>query len=347
MAVPAVPTPAAGTLFANRFEMDRPVGAGGMGLVYRARDRYTGDWVALKVLHDSMAATSLQARFLKEAQILSELVHPHVVSYVAHGESPDGRRFLAMEWLEGQDLAQRLRQGPLDLQSALSLLEYVADGLAAAHQRGIIHRDIKPANLFLPNGDLEKVKILDFGVARRADMDASYTQTGTVIGTPEYMSPEQARGLRDLSAATDIFALGCVFHQCLTGKSPFAADSAASVLVRILFDEACCKKCSARNRSNGFLTLSPSLWRCAAYARRNRQGRPQSSAARSLYRAIRWPVGKGTRSSSVSSLSSPPTAIAKSPALSRPLALLPRRRSFRLCKRWGCGSRPSLGGRWS
>jgi serine/threonine protein kinase len=142
MGSPAPPSPAAGLVFANRFEIDRPVGAGGMGLVYRARDRYSGAWVALKVLHNSLEAAPVAARFLREAQLLSELPHPHIVSYVAHGENPDGRHFLAMEWLEGQDLSERLRQGPLDLQSALRLLEHVADGLAAAHQRGIIHRDL-------------------------------------------------------------------------------------------------------------------------------------------------------------------------------------------------------------
>ena len=231
-------SPAPGSLFANRFEIDRPVGAGGMGLVYRARDRYTGSWVALKVLHDSLQSGPLGERFLREAQLLSELQHPHIVAYVVHGETVDGRRFLAMEWLDGHDLAERLRQGPLDLKSSLRLIEHVADGLAIAHERGIVHRDLKPTNLFLPQGDIDAVKILDFGIARRAAGDPTLTRTGNAVGTPEYMAPEQARGLRELSPATDIFSLGCVLHYCLTGKAPFAAESLAAVLVRILFDEA-------------------------------------------------------------------------------------------------------------
>jgi serine/threonine protein kinase len=129
-----------GARFANRFDIEAPVGAGGMGVVYRAADQHTGKRVALKVLHESLKSGHEVARFRREAQILSELNHPHIVGAVAHGETPDGRRYLAMEWLDGHDLAHHLQKGPLSLTSALHLIERVTAGLAAAHGRGIVHR---------------------------------------------------------------------------------------------------------------------------------------------------------------------------------------------------------------
>lgn len=208
-----------------------------MGTVYRARDRYRGEIVALKLLHTGTIGADEDARFAREAQLLSELRHPGIVSHVAHGQTPDGQRFLAMEWLDGEDVAQRLARGPLPLRDCLRLLGQVADALSLAHQRGVIHRDLKPSNLFLRGGDVGQVKILDFGIARRISAAHGMTRTGMVIGTPEYMAPEQARGTRDLLPTADIFSLGCVLYECLTGQPPFVADHVAAVLVRILFDD--------------------------------------------------------------------------------------------------------------
>ena len=208
-----------------------------MGTVYRARDRYSGEPVALKLLHSGGGTSDEAERFLREAQLLAELRHPGIVSHVAHGQTPEGQRFLAMEWLEGQDLGQRLQRGPLTLRDSLGLLEQVADALSSAHRRGIIHRDLKPSNLFLVDGDVARAKILDFGIARRVATSQAMTKTGMVIGTPEYMAPEQARGRRDLTPATDLFSLGCVLYECLTGQAPFMADHIAAVLVQILFEE--------------------------------------------------------------------------------------------------------------
>lgn len=226
-----------GDVFANRFEIDRAAGAGGMGAVYRARDQLTSDWVALKLLHDQGPGGSDTERFAREALLLSELRHPGIVAHVAHGQTPQGQRFLAMQWLEGQDLAQRLASGPLTLSDALTLTARVAEALAFAHSHGVVHRDIKPTNLFLPGGDIAKVKLLDFGIARRLASSRPMTRTGMVIGTPEYMAPEQARGVRQLSPAADLFSLGCVLYECLTGEPPFVADHIAAVLVRVLFEE--------------------------------------------------------------------------------------------------------------
>lgn len=226
-----------GSLFANRFEIDKTAGSGGMGTVYRAIDRYSGDTVALKLLHPGAGRADEADRFIREAQLLSELRHPGIVAHVAHGQIPDGQRFLAMEWLDGQDLGQRLFRGPLPLRDCLVLLEHVAAALSVAHQRGIVHRDLKPSNLFLCGSDVAQVKILDFGIARRLATSQAMTRTGMVIGTPEYMAPEQARGSRDLTPAADLFSLGCVLYECLTGQPPFVADHIAAVLVQVLFEE--------------------------------------------------------------------------------------------------------------
>lgn len=225
-----------GTLVANRFELIQIAGSGGMGTVYRAQDRYSGETVALKLLDAYARHRDDVERFTREATLLSSLRHPGIVAYVAHGQSVDGQCYLAMEWLAGQDLSQRLRQGALPYRECIRLLEQVAEALAAAHKHGVVHRDIKPANLFLVGGELNQVKVLDFGIARQFGQSNLMTRTGMLIGTPEYMSPEQARGQRELTPAVDIFALGCVLYECLVGQSPFHADHVAAVLARILFE---------------------------------------------------------------------------------------------------------------
>ncbi len=213
--------------------------SGGMGTVYRAHDRLGDRLVALKLLHvdSTQPEAAAQDRFLREAELLAELDHVGIVRYIAHGRAPDGQVYLVMEWLEGEDLRQRLQRGALSLADAVTLLSRTVDALNVAHQRGILHRDLKPSNLFLVEGEIEKVKILDFGIARRLRTAQAMTQTGVLVGTPEYMAPEQARGQRELSPAVDIFALGCVLYECLAGQPPFAADHIAAVLVRILFEE--------------------------------------------------------------------------------------------------------------
>jgi serine/threonine protein kinase len=226
-----------GSLLGQRFEVLGLAGRGGMGTVYKARDRERGEPVALKLLHATTGDGGEFERFEREARILSELQHPAIVSHIDHGQMADGQHYLAMEWLEGHDLGFRLSRGPLPVRDALCLIERTADALSQAHERGIIHRDIKPGNLFLVAGDPGQVKLLDFGVARHAVRSYGQTRTGMVVGTPEYMSPEQARGSRDLSPAADLFSLGCVLYECLAGQPPFVADHIAAVLVRILFED--------------------------------------------------------------------------------------------------------------
>ena len=137
-----------GELFANRFEIERAAGAGGMGTVYRARDQHSCQTIALKLVHGQrFDGTSDGERFAREAQLLSELRHPGIVAYIAHGANTEGQRFLAMEWLDGKDLAQRLARGPLPIGDALALVHRLTDALAFAHSRGVVHRDLKPGNI--------------------------------------------------------------------------------------------------------------------------------------------------------------------------------------------------------
>lgn len=207
-----------------------------MGVVHRATDRTTGEQVAVKVMLGEDAASPGARRFAAEIGVLSRLSHPAIVGYVAHGEAPDGRPYLAMELLEGEELSARLLRGPLPLQAALVLVRRVASALGQAHALGVVHRDLKPSNLFLRGGRVEGVTLLDFGIARRSGLGEGLTRTGKVVGTPDYMAPEQARGAGDVGTAADLFALGCVFYACLTGRPPFAADHLVATLARILFE---------------------------------------------------------------------------------------------------------------
>ncbi len=223
----------AGTLVGGRFEVERLAGTGGMGEVYRAKDRETGSPVALKFLRD--AASGNVARFEREARALSALAHPGIVRYVAHGHDPS--TYLAMEWLEGVDLARRLDTTPMSLSETLTLAKVVTDALGAAHERGIVHRDIKPSNIFLCEGRIERAKLLDFGVARlsRASTRA-ITGTGQLVGTLGYMAPEQAMSGRAVTSAVDVFSLGCVLFECLAGRGPFGGEW-IEVLSKILLTE--------------------------------------------------------------------------------------------------------------
>ncbi|SEK55562.1 Serine/threonine protein kinase [Stigmatella aurantiaca] len=220
---------------AQRFTLRSLVGQGGMGEVYRAEDVTTGQQVALKLLR-AESPEALQ-RFAREASMLAGLEHPGIVTYVAHGQAEDGRPFLAMQWLEGEDLAQRLVRQPLSLQETLALLHRVAQALAVAHGRGIIHRDLKPSNLFLRQGQPGDAVLLDFGLARSLAPSVSLTASQTILGTPGYMAPEQVSHRAGLTPSADIFSLGCVLYECLTGSRPFAAPHLVAVLAKILFTE--------------------------------------------------------------------------------------------------------------
>jgi eukaryotic-like serine/threonine-protein kinase len=225
---------AAGSIIADRYEVEAHAASGAIGAIWRARDRLTGATVALKVI----AADGEDARrFQQEVRALEAVSHDGVVRYVDHGRTA-ASLYLAMEWLDGPSLADRLAAGPpLGVEPTIALGRRLARALAAAHAGGVVHRDLKPANIVLIDGALDRATIVDFGLARVGG-GAAVTRTGTVLGTPGYMAPEQARGQRDVGPRVDVFALGCVLFECIAGRPPFQADHLWAVLAKVLFDDA-------------------------------------------------------------------------------------------------------------
>ncbi|WNG41888.1 protein kinase [Archangium violaceum] len=230
------PPPPSGTVIAGRFRIKDLAGRGGMGSVFRTTDLHTGRTVALKLLH-TVSSPEVSYRFSREAALLAELHHPGIVSYVAHGTSEEGQPFLVMEWLEGEDLARRLKHQPLEPSESLALVRRAAEALSTAHRQGIVHRDIKPSNLFLRGGRPEDVVLLDFGLARHVVPTLRVTGSNMVLGTPGYMAPEQVFGQSEIPPSADIFSLGCVLYECLTGQQPFVAPHFTAVLAKILYTE--------------------------------------------------------------------------------------------------------------
>jgi serine/threonine protein kinase len=217
----------------ERYELLEKLGGGGMGVVFKARDRRTGNLVALKFLSESLAEDPvIRRRFHREARAAAALEHPNIG--VIHGvEEQEGRLFLVMPFYGGGTLKRRIGEGPLGVADAVSCAIQIAEGLSLAHGWGIIHRDIKPANLiFADDGSL---KILDFGIAKVGS--EKLTRTGLVLGTLAYMSPEQATG-GAVDHRTDLWALGVVLHEMLAGRPPFAAPSIEQLFRAVRFGEA-------------------------------------------------------------------------------------------------------------
>ena len=219
----------------DRFWLEGRHGSGGMGVVFRAVDLVSGARVAIKVL--TRTAPDDVSRARREALALSVLAHPGIVSHVADGVTADGWLYLAMEWVEGPTLADRLDAEGLSLREAVSVARAVAAALAAAHDAGIVHRDVKPSNIVLVDNSLARAKLIDFGVARFTGGVTSLTRTGVVLGTPGYMAPEQVRGKRDPSPAADVFGLGCTLYEMLTGSYAFAAPHQIALLAKVLFSD--------------------------------------------------------------------------------------------------------------
>jgi serine/threonine protein kinase len=214
----------------------RVLGSGGMGVVFLAEDLHLERPVALKAMKPVLAVSeAAKKRFLREAKAMALLKHDHIVT-IHHVGEDRGTPYLAMEFLEGELLDDRLkRERKLPVAEVLRIGRETAEGLAAAHARGLIHRDIKPGNIFL-EGPRGRVKILDFGLARAAVDDAHITQSGVILGTPAFMAPEQARG-EPVDARCDLFSLGCVLYRMCTGAAPFNASDAISTLVAVTVDE--------------------------------------------------------------------------------------------------------------
>ena len=226
------------------FEIQARLGAGGMGEVYRARDTRLNRDVAIKVLPSAVAHDSERlARFRREAQMLAALNHPHIAAI--YGIEADGDvQFLVLELIEGETLAERLRGGAMPVDEAIVIIKQICDALAAAHERGVIHRDLKPANIALTPDD--RVKVLDFGLARTAASTddrglsesptitaAAMTSEGVILGTAPYMSPEQAKG-RVVDKRTDVFAVGCILYEMLTGRRAFGGETVTETLANVI-----------------------------------------------------------------------------------------------------------------
>ena len=235
-----------GTKLAH-YEITSHLGSGGMGDVYQATDAKLGRSVAVKFLPDAFARDADRlARFEREARVLASLNHPNVAAIYGLEDS-DGKKFLVMELVPGETLAERITRGPVPVEDALRIAKQMAEALEAAHEKGIIHRDLKPANIKVTSEG--KIKVLDFGLAKAYEQDAatadlSHSPTmmtggsmpGMILGTAAYMSPEQAKG-RAVDKRTDIFACGCVLYEMLTGQRAFPGDDVADILGAVLRSE--------------------------------------------------------------------------------------------------------------
>jgi serine/threonine-protein kinase len=217
-----------------RYELEGKLGEGAMGVVYRARDRNFNRVVALKMLAPELGGEDeLRLRFQREAEAIGRLNHPNIVSVYDMGEH-QGRLYLAMELLEGEDLRALVeKQAALMPVERVRILAEIAAGVAYAHSRGVVHRDLKPANILLTSAG--RVKLLDFGLARLASMD-TITRRGVILGTPDYMSPEQAMG-KVVDARSDVFSSGAVFYEFLTLQKPFRGKTLHSVLYQIISEQ--------------------------------------------------------------------------------------------------------------
>ncbi len=209
------------------------LGRGGMGVVYQARQIRLKRFVALKmILAGAHAGAEELARFRTEAEAVARLQHPNIVQIYEVGEQ-DGRPYFSLEFVDGGSLAQKLVGTPLPARQAAGLVETLARAMHAAHERGIVHRDLKPANVLLTADGTPK--ITDFGLAKRLDADTVQTQSGAVMGTPSYMAPEQAAGkIRAIGPATDIYALGAILYELLTGRPPFKTESVMDTLLQVM-----------------------------------------------------------------------------------------------------------------
>ena len=223
--------PRSGEVIDDRFTIEQLAGAGGMGQVYRACDRRSGGLVALKVMH---GAESLEIeRFAREAHVLATLSHPGIVRYIDSGTTLEGEPYLVMEWLSGETLSARLQRTTITLAESLALGRRVASALGAIHRRGVVHRDIKPSNVFLRGSTIDDIALIDFGMARRPIADPKLTATGTMLGTPGYIAPEQVYNVSSLDGRADIFSLGCVLYRCISGRAPFRGPDALRMLLSL------------------------------------------------------------------------------------------------------------------
>jgi len=227
----------------GKYRLDAPIGRGGMASVWRARHLALDSDVAVKLLEYDGADSvdRMKGRFEREAKLAAGIKHRNVVDISDYGVTDDGRPFMVMELLTGQSLGQRLDgDRPITDAELFYYAAQVLSGLAAAHDQGVIHRDVKPENVFLvEDADGEFPKLLDFGISRATAeaAEARVTKTGVLVGTPLYMSPEQARGLKDVDARTDLWSVGAVLYEALAGRHPFESEHVGDILIRIATED--------------------------------------------------------------------------------------------------------------
>ena len=230
-----------GAVLDGSYRIEQLIGEGGMGAVYLATQLRLDKPVAIKVMARELASNQeALERFRREARVTSALGHPHIVQVFDFSATPAGEPFLVMELLEGEDLDSRLRRvARLPLKEVVHIVKQVASALAATHAKGIVHRDLKPGNIHLLEvaGEKDFVKVLDFGISKVRSATTKLTRTSSVIGTPNYMSPEQAKGkTEDIDESTDQWALACIAWECLSGEGPFVAENVPSILFQIVHE---------------------------------------------------------------------------------------------------------------
>jgi serine/threonine-protein kinase len=228
-----------GTVLEGAYRITRLIGEGGMGAVYEAVQLRLNKRVAIKLMARDLAANrEALARFHREAEITSHLGHPHLVNVVDFGQAESGEPYLVMEYLEGEDLDHRLRRvSRMPIEAVVHVVRQVASALNAAHDQGVVHRDLKPGNVFLLQvpGEPDFVKVLDFGISKMKAARTQLTSASAVMGTPNYMSPEQATGMvDDIDHRADQWALACIAWEMLLGRGPFVADDVAALLYQII-----------------------------------------------------------------------------------------------------------------
>lgn len=238
-----VAVPKARTVIRERYELDTMIGEGGMASVWSARDLTLARSVAVKLLfaRDDRDRSALTARFLREARIAASVQHRNVIQIVDFGTTEDELPFMVMELLEGEPLSGRMhRERRLPIPDVVQITNLTLRGLAAVHNTGIIHRDLKPDNIYLKRENLSVYpKILDFGISRSVEpqsgrRSALTTREGLIIGTPEYMSPEQARGVKDIDVRTDLYSMGVIMYEMLTGRLPFHSENVGDLIIQVV-----------------------------------------------------------------------------------------------------------------
>jgi len=245
--VPTIPADAEseppGTVIADRYEIIEEVGKGAMGMVYKAKQKVMDRFVAVKILHAHLVSKEInKKRFEYEAKAASNLQHQNLIHIYDYGTTHNGRPFIVMDLVEGPSLADLLTlEGCLDMASTIEIFSQICHGLSHAHRRGIIHRDLKPSNIKLAEGDNDSVmvKILDFGIAKLASVaeDQQLTRTGDIVGSPLYMSPEQCKG-ETLDLRTDLYSLGCMMYQTVTGALPFLGKDPFETMYKHIYEKA-------------------------------------------------------------------------------------------------------------